>query len=775
MPKGAHAAKGARSPKNQKAQAVQKKSLPLSLDSLPKIPKLNLGLKDPAIPKLQRGAKDPAAGRLAKGPKPAKAAAAEKAPAPQRARQQRSAAPDFNTPALWTKGEGRSRQGRGSAGPSLGAPALQTRGGGRRGGGPKAPNVPFALNNAVKLVLGVVLALVLLIGVDAGLNWGKVLPGVQVGGVDLSGLTVAQAQEKLSQVYQGRIYQGVVTIYAGEEQKEAVKNGQVKDLGPEEQLSVEEVQANTQKWDITPAELGAAVDYAARSQAAFEVGRGDGLFLGRLNALFGGVKLDLDLTFDEAKVEDFAQKIDKTIGDPRVDWNIKVEEGKASVTEGHDGYMVDRDELSGNIRQVVLTSENGCGEFVANAPYTPLRIEQEAAEAVRDRVNNAIADGAVIVYQNTSWQASAADVGSWVATRVQERKGGWELVPYIDENASRASIVHQLKQTADKKGITVRFTVDGPEPTVHITGEGTMPQIPQAAHDLTVALFGDDQNPAQDGAKEADGNPVTIQVGVGPIPQTMPFQEALDSGVIEQISSFTTEYNTGDGTEARVNNIHVAADELNNSICPAGGSWSFNQVAGESTEEKGFQAAGSIMDGEYVDSIGGGVCQVATTVFNAVYEAGFPVPKRRNHSLYIASYPEGRDAAVSWPDLDLEWTNPTESDVLMRTSYTDSSVTVALYGISPGYTVETKVGDWEPGRKFKKVTKKDPDYPEGYTELQTTGTNGSIVSVIRIVKDADGEIVSEDTFTSEYDPKDEVTLLGTGGGESGSYTEDYGE
>ena len=64
---------------------------------------------------------------------------------------------------------------------------------------------------------------------------------------------------------------------------------------------------------------------------------------------------------------------------------------------------------------------------------------------------------------------------------------------------------------------------------------------------------------------------------------------------------------------------------------------------------------------------------MATTVFNAVYEAGYPIERRNNHSLYIASYPEGRDAAIAYPDIDLVWRNDTESDVLLRMSYTNRS------------------------------------------------------------------------------------------------------
>ena len=110
------------------------------------------------------------------------------------------------------------------------------------------------------------------------------------------------------------------------------------------------------------------------------------------------------------------------------------------------------------------------------------------------------------------------------------------------------------------------------------------------------------------------------------------------------------------------------------------------------------------MNGVYEDSIGGGICQVATTVFNAVYEAGLPIKERHNHSLYIASYPTGRDAAVDYPGTTLIWENNQNSDVVMKTSYTDDSITVQLYSVHTGYSVETDTGEWEEGAHTARVT-----------------------------------------------------------------------
>ena len=659
----------------------------------------------------------------------------------------------FQLPSLWTNGA--------SGGKAIGGVQGTAKGAGRHASQGK-PSFALAVSFPVRVAVLVVFALLLVGLVDMGLNWDKAFPGTKIGQVDVSGATKAEAAELVKNAYQPCIDEGEITIYAGEQEKEDVESGNVTDIGPEEQLSVDQVDENAKKWDVEPSDLDASIDYNQLAEQAVEHGRSDGGIFARLLTLIAGATIPVDVSYDEDKIEKLAKKIDKKIGDPREDYDIDIDDGVATVTEGHDGYMVDRTDLQNAITDIILGEGKGTGSFLANAPYAPLRIDEEQAQQVCDMVNAAIADGAAFVYKSESWTADAEDLGKWTRTKVEEQSSGsWKLVPYINEDKAKASLLKHVKETVDNSNLVVTFSVsDDDDVTVGITGDGEMPQTAEAIAALDAGLYGI-SGQQQDGAKEADGTPVSIQVETTNIPSLMDFDDALYAGVIEEISSFTTEYNTGEGTKERVNNIHVAADELNNSVCAAnGGKWSFNDIAGESTEDKGFMAAGSILDGEYVDSIGGGVCQVATTVFNCVYEAGYAIPTRHNHTLYIEAYPEGRDAAVSWPDLDLIWENDTESDVILRTSHTDNSVTAALYGVSPDYKVTSDVGDWEDGKAYKVKVEEDSDLAEGAIEIQTTGVNGSKISVIRTVKDSDGNVVREDEFDSEYEPKDYVILHG---------------
>ncbi|MCL2504566.1 MAG: VanW family protein, partial [Coriobacteriia bacterium] len=153
------------------------------------------------------------------------------------------------------------------------------------------------------------------------------------------------------------------------------------------------------------------------------------------------------------------------------------------------------------------------------------------------------------------------------------------------------------------------------------------------------------------------------------------------------------------------------------------------------------------------------VCQVGTTVFNAVYESGLQVVARKNHSLYISHYPKGRDATVSWGGPDLKFKNNTDNWVLISVSYTDSSITVALYGTDPGYSVHSEVGEWTNLRPRPIEEIQDPTMPEGSRVVEESGADGRSITVKRTVS-KDGKVLYTDTFASKYNAEPQVVRIG---------------
>ena len=199
-------------------------------------------------------------------------------------------------------------------------------------------------------------------------------------------------------------------------------------------------------------------------------------------------------------------------------------------------------------------------------------------------------------------------------------------------------------------------------------------------------------------------------------------------GITGVVGSYYTTYG---GIPSRLHNVALVAQLIDGALIAPGKTFSFNGTTGERTAEKGFQEAPVIINGELQTGLGGGICQVSTTVFNAAYEAGLQIDERTNHALYISHYPLGRDATVNYPDLDLKFTNDTDNWLLLRTFVGSGSLTVNLYGTPQNRRVESSE---EPLRvigapKVKRVP--EPTWLKGKSEVLEYGQPARATSVSR--------------------------------------------
>jgi vancomycin resistance protein YoaR len=235
-------------------------------------------------------------------------------------------------------------------------------------------------------------------------------------------------------------------------------------------------------------------------------------------------------------------------------------------------------------------------------------------------------------------------------------------------------------------------------------------------------------------------------------------REARAMGITGRVAGYTTYYG---GEPNRIHNVQLVARLIDGAMVAPGTTFSFNGTTGERSAEKGFRTAPVIINGELEDGLGGGVCQVSTTVFNAAFEAGLPIESRTNHALYISHYPQGRDATVNYPDIDLKFRNDTGKWLLLRTFVGSSSLTVKLYGTPQHRRVESETSPLEvtgaPG--VKRVP--DPNVWAGIESVMESGEPSRRTSVTRRVYSEEGELLSEDTWTSWYRAEPEVIRYGT--------------
>jgi vancomycin resistance protein YoaR len=268
-------------------------------------------------------------------------------------------------------------------------------------------------------------------------------------------------------------------------------------------------------------------------------------------------------------------------------------------------------------------------------------------------------------------------------------------------------------------------------------------------------------------ASAARGNHVA-HVELGPREPELTTAKANALGIREKLVSFTTEM--GESSSNRIHNVHLMADFIDGTLIRPGERFSFNDVVGPRTAERGFLEGQMIIGSLVLPSIGGGVCQTATTLFNDAFELGLPILARVNHNLYLSHYPLGRDATVSWGGPDFVFRNDLKHGLLIKTSYTDSTLTFTMYGTDEHRRVVART---TPKTKWTKPSMNyaiDPNAPRGSAKVVSgTGELGFDVTVDRTVYDASGKELRHDAFHSHYIPDSPTTVYGPGRTPPGPY------
>lgn len=233
--------------------------------------------------------------------------------------------------------------------------------------------------------------------------------------------------------------------------------------------------------------------------------------------------------------------------------------------------------------------------------------------------------------------------------------------------------------------------------------------------------------------------------------------EAKAMGITGTVGSYETIYG---GDPNRIHNVQLVAHLIDGALIAPGATFSFNRTTGARTPAKGFRVAPVIVNGELQNGIGGGVCQVSTTVFNAAYEAGLPITERTNHALYISHYPLGRDATVDYPNVDLKFVNDTPHWLLLRTFVGPSSLVVTLYG-TPQHRRVVTIGQplrvVAPAPVSKTV---DASLRPGQVVVDQAGMPAQSTSVERKVFSASGKLLSDQTWSSSYRAVPELVRVG---------------
>lgn len=267
-----------------------------------------------------------------------------------------------------------------------------------------------------------------------------------------------------------------------------------------------------------------------------------------------------------------------------------------------------------------------------------------------------------------------------------------------------------------------------------------------------------DKAEAADIIKQSEGDVIRIPVSVTAASKTAADVEA--SLFTDRLAKYATNYNQG--STNRSYNIYLACKNINGTVLAPGDVFSYNEIVGPRTAARGFKDAGVYVGNKVEQGIGGGICQVSSTLFNTAVLSDLEIVYRTNHSMPVSYVPRGRDATVSYGEIDFKFSNNTSSPIKVVASAGGGVCSISIYGVKEDKSKTIDFATQQTGTTpFRTEKKEDPTLPEGETKIEQKGSNGSSYNTYKITKVNGKEVKRELLTRSTYVPVEQIELVGT--------------
>ena len=554
---------------------------------------------------------------------------------------------------------------------------------------------------AIVVVVAAIVVLVVAALGGVALSERKTIPaGTTIGGVDVGGMTRAEAAAAALPAAHARVDRPVRLI------------------GPSGEARV------------TGRELGARPLLDPALDVALDAGPGERLL--RHAGLGSASQIGVTYRLGPVRSAELANRLDRRFGEqPRnADLVIDSETASVSISKPAPGTLVDRAALRRGLR--TLPAELG----------VPLRARAPAVGVEQARVAQGVVTRLLDGPREVSFRDATAPLPvATLAALVRTKPLNGALRVGLDAAGLREELLPTLGGF-ERQAVDARFVVDG-------SRVRAAPDVPGRRLDADrIALSLVTNLPAR--------AHLARFLAVEP---KLTAEEAKKLRITELVSEFTTNYPC---CAPRVTNIKRAATLLDGTIILPGKVFSLNGVLGKRTKGKGFVSAPQIFNGRFEDAVGGGISQVATTLFNAAFFSGIKLVAHQAHQFYISRYPMGREATVSWGGPELIFRNDWPAAILMKLDASDSGITVRFYSTKLGRRVTTTTGQPYDLTTPKSVTVTNFALAPGSRQVvQEAGDGGFTIDYTRQVF-RDGKKIRNERYTVEYDAEDEIVEVGPG-------------
>ncbi|MGB7540077.1 MAG: VanW family protein [Anaerolineales bacterium] len=579
------------------------------------------------------------------------------------------------------------------------------------------------------VLLAAFLSVAILTAVSASVydstNSGRIFPGVSVYGLDLSGLSAAEAAYRLND---GFYYP---------------RDGRIK-------FTFED-----KSWVATPADLGLGLDLLATIDDAYSVGRTEdslGNLEKQMMARFNGVAVAPVLQFDFGRAMAYLQRIGAEVERPAVEAKLELNGLEVTAIPGQMGKQLD---MSTMLQLVAAPIGNLADAEIPLqlTEYPPDVLDASSqADAARTLLSQdfILSIGEPVAGDPGSWVLTPAMIADMLAFRKVTDSSGPHYILALDEGKLTA-LLQPLTPSLSRRVANARYQFDdatsslvlyypssrGRELNVAKSIESIQAAVTQGAHGA--ALGFDFVEP------EIGDNKTAADLGI--------------TGLLPNGNQWTSFAGSAD---ARIHNITLASEQFNGVLIKPGETFSMGAQLGDVSLDTGYAEALIILGNRTIKGAGGGVCQVSTTLFRVVFMTGFPITERHSHAYRVMYYESGDgpvhlgtgfDATVFFPDVDFKFTNDTANWILMETQVERSTGRLywRFYSAPDGRTVQyystgvTNVTD-PPDPKWEENTALTEEWKQ-----VDWAVPGADVTVTRTVS-RNGQVILQDRFATHYLP-----------------------
>jgi vancomycin resistance protein YoaR len=570
------------------------------------------------------------------------------------------------------------------------------------------------------LVAGIILLSAGLASSDFFFFRGRIHYGASVAGADVSGMTRARARHNLYASNTAVLDSPLVVFHQGK------------------------------LWQISPRDLNLNPGVEQAVESAYRLGRKGTLvrqIADRISLWRKPHDVELGWSFNRGKLKEFVGEIKNEAEIAPREAKIVVRGAEAVISPSREGLQIDEKKLMALLEQRLISP---VGRRIHGQGRTlPVRVTTREAGLGLSETRRMLSGPLTLNFRQDKWILQPEEVGRLISFEERkQRANGSRFVSRLKPHLGRERTGETLKKMTEKIGTSARnaeFEVVGDRVSIIPSENGFEVDVGATLTNMEEAL------------SNAHLRQASLVMSTTRPERTT--EAAASMGIKEKVSTFTTQFDPR--ALPRVHNIRLLAGALDNTLVAPGDVFSFNGTIGPRTAAKGYQEAPTIVNGELVPTLGGGICQVGTTFFNAIFFAGLEIEERHNHSFYISKYPAGRDATVSWGGADLKFKNDTPNYLLVKTDSTQSSLTVSLYGTSPGRKVSFTSSPFSDFLPFTSRYVPDPGLAKDQQKVEESGVTGRHITVVRTVKQG-GRVLHRDKLVSHYKPKKAVVRVGTG-------------